>query len=175
MNQPPPLIIDDTKIPSLKDVFAECHRELDELFFRHQEAVLLGRFNEARRLLDEFKEPHHLHMRLEDEVLIPKLAELGDRGRWRASLYSDEHAKIEELLAKTEADLHSLSLTGLSGTALRREIISFLDDEKTFKGLCEHHQQREESGILPELDEQTDAVWRASIIEPFLAAWRLEI
>ncbi len=155
----------------MQDVIKECHRALDELFLQHQEAVLTGNFDEAGRLLDGFKEPHHLHMRFEDEVLIPKLAELGDRGRWRASLYTDEHAKIQQLLSKTEVELRYLGRAELSGSALRREIIAFLDDEKTFKGLCEHHQQREETGILPELDEQTDAGWRAAVIEPFLAAW----
>jgi hypothetical protein len=54
---------------------------------------------------------------------------------------------------------------------LRREIIAFLDKEKTFKALCEHHQEREEAGMLPELDKHTDIEWRASIIEPFLKDW----
>ena len=155
----------------LTEVITECHRGLDELFLLHQEAVLLGQIDDAVRLLDCFAELHHLHMGFEDEKLIPRFAALDYRGRWPASLYSDEHAKVQELLKKTENNLRSLSIGQRSRKALRREIIGFLDNEKTFKGLCEHHQEREESGMLPELDEQTDALWRASIIEPFLKNW----
>ena len=155
----------------LTDVISQCHRELDESFLRHQEAVLLGRFDEAIQLLDCFKELHDLHMGFEDDKLIPKLDGLGDWGRWPASLYTAEHAKIQELVGKTEGNLRSLSKGQLSNKDLRREIIAFLDQEKTFKGLCEHHQEREEAGMLPELDRQTDTKWRASVIEPFLKEW----
>ena len=159
---------DNTK---LTEVITRCHQGLDEFFLLHQESVLLQSFDEAIQLLNCFKELHHLHMAFEDEKLIPKLGALGDLGRWTASLYSDEHGKVQALMKKTEDDLLSLSKGDLSGRALRREVIAFLDKEKTFKGLREHHQEREEAGILPELDKQTDTKWRASIIEPFLKEW----
>ena len=159
---------DNTK---LTEVIARCHQGLDELFLLHQEAVLLGRFDDAIQLLNCFKELHHLHMGFEDEKLIPGLYGLGDRGRWPASLYRDEHAKVQDLMVKTENNLLSLSKSQLSGKDLRRVVIAFLDRERTFKGLLEHHQEREEAGILPELDKQTDTKWRAEIIEPFLKEW----
>jgi hypothetical protein len=155
----------------LTEVITQCHRELDEFFLLHQEAVLLGRFDDALQLLNGFKELHHLHMGFEDETLIPKLDGLGDLGRWPASLYTAEHAKVHELMGKTEENLLSLSKRQLSDKDLRREIIAFLDQEKTFKGLCEHHQEREEAGMLPELDRHSDTEWRASVIEPFLKEW----
>jgi hypothetical protein len=74
-------------------------------------------------------------------------------------------------MGKTEENLLSLSKRQLSDKDLRREIIAFLDQEKTFKGLCEHHQEREEAGMLPELDRHSDTEWRASVIEPFLKEW----
>jgi hypothetical protein len=159
---------DNTK---LTEVVAQCHQELDELFLLHQEAVLLGSFDEAIQLLNCFKELHHLHMGFEDEKLIPKLDTLRNRGRWPASLYTDEHAKVQQLMGKTGDNLLSLSKDQRSNKHLRREIIAFLDKEKTFKALCEHHQEREEAGMLPELDKHTDIEWRASIIEPFLKDW----
>ncbi len=159
---------DNTK---LTEAITQCHRGLDEFFLLHQEAVLRGRFDDAIQLLNCFKELHHLHMGFEDEKLIPKLDGLGDRGRWTAALYTDEHAKVQDLMGKTEDNLLSLSKGQLSNKNLRREIIAFLDNEKTFKGLCEHHQEREEAGMFPELDRQTDTKWRASIIEPFLKEW----
>ena len=159
---------DNTK---LTDVITRRHEELDELFLLHQEAVLLGRFDDAMQLLCCFEKLHHLHMRFEDEALIPALHELGDSARWPASLYSSEHAKVQDLMEKTKNGLRSLSEGQLSSQDLRREIIIFLDKEKSFKGLCEHHQEREEAGMLPELDKQADEKWRVSIIEPFLKEW----
>jgi len=157
--------------PKLTEVIGQCHKALDEVFLLHQEAALLGRFDEAMQILDCFKKLHHLHMDFEDEKLIPKLDELGDRGHWPASLYTDEHAKIQELMGKTENDLLSLSKSRLSDKDVRRRIISFLDKERTFKGLCEHHQEREESGMLPQLDNRTKKAWRASVIRSFLKEW----
>ncbi len=135
----------------------------------------MGKIDEAIQLLNCFVELHHLHMHFEDKELAPKLDELGDQGRWPASLYIDEHAKVQELIKKTQDNLLSLSEGKLSDKELRREIIASLDREKTLKGLCEHHQEREESGILPELDSQTDTDWRASIIEPFLKKWNAQL
>jgi hypothetical protein len=159
---------DNTK---LTEVITRCHGELDELFLLHQEAVLLGRFDGAIQLLNYFEELHHLHMSFEDEELIPKLAQLGDQGRWPVSLYTGEHSKVQELMGKTRNSLLSLSEDQLSNKSLRRRIIGFLDKEKTFKGLLEHHQEREEAGMLPELDGHTDTRWRVSVIKPFLKEW----
>jgi len=155
----------------LTAVISQCHKALDELFLLHQEAVLLGRFDHAIQLLGYFKELHHLHMAFEDEQLIPMLDKPDCQGHWPASLYTAEHAKVQGLLEKIEKRLLLLKNGQLSDKALRREIIAFLDNEKTFKGLCEHHQAREEAGILPELDKQTDIKWRTGIIELFLKDW----
>jgi len=155
----------------LTEVITRCHQALDDLFLLHQEAILLGSLDNAIQLLNCFIELHQLHMSFEDEKLISRLGELGDRGRWPASLYSDEHAKVQKLMSKTERNLLSLGKGQLSSKDLRREIIVFIDKERTFKGLCEHHQEREEVEMLPELDKRTDIKWRASIIEPFLKEW----
>ncbi len=155
----------------LTKVIAQCHKELNEIFLLHQEAALLGMFDEAAQLLDCFKKLHHLHMVFEDEKLITKLDGLGNPGRWPVSLYTDEHAKIQELMEKTEYSLLSLGNGQLSDNYFRRRVISFLDKERTFKGLCEHHQEREETDILPELDMRTDKKWRTNVIGPFLKEW----
>ena len=150
-------MLDNTK---LTEVIAQCHQELDELFLQHQEAILLEKFDAATQLLSCFKELHELHRGFEDKQLIPTLDGLVNQRLWPASLYTYEHAKIQELLEETEKNLLSLSKSQLSNQDLRREIIVFLDMEKTFKGLCEHHQEREEKGMLPELDKQADEKWR---------------
>jgi hypothetical protein len=155
----------------LVEVITGCHHALDELFLRHQEAVLLGKFDDAIRIFKCFKELHCLHMDFENNALISRLEELGIKGRWPASLYRKEHAKVHELMMLTEKNLLSLSEAPKFNKDLRRRVIEFFDKEKTFKGLCEHHQEREESGMFPELDRQTDTKWRRKMIEPFLAEW----
>jgi hypothetical protein len=161
-------VSDNTELTA---IITRCHRSLDELFLLHQEALLLGKFDDAIQLLACFQDLHQLHMNFEDQELIPRLGELETAGRWPASLYTDEHAKVQDLMGKTRNRLLSLRKGPLSDTDLRREIIALLDWEKTFKGLSEHHQEREEKGMLPELDKETDSEWRASIIGPFLKEW----
>jgi len=161
-------MLDNTK---LTEVIAQCHQELDELFLLHQEAILLEKFDAATKLLSCFKDLHALHRDFEDKQLIPKLDGFVNQRRWPASLYTSEHAKIQELLEETEKNLLSLGNSQLSNQGLRRAIIALLDKQKTFKGLCEHHQEREEKGILPELDKQTGEKWRIGIIRPFLKEW----
>jgi hemerythrin-like domain-containing protein len=156
---------------TLTELIAKCHQSLDEIFLLHQEAVLLGRFDDAIQLLDFYRELHRLHMDFEDGQLIPRHHELDIQGQWPASLYTDEHTKIQKLMGLIEVDLLSLSDGRLSDQKLRRGIIAFLDKQKTFKGLSEHHQEREEKGLLPELDKQTEPKWRANVIEPFLHEW----
>jgi len=153
------------------ETIGHCHDVLDEIFLIHQEAVLLGRFDDAIQLFNCYRELHDLHKAFEDEKLIPKFNEHGNHGRWPASLYLQEHDKIRELMQKTENYLTTLSNSELDGRNLRRNIIAFLDREKTFKGYCEHHQDREEEGMLPELDDLADSGWRAGIIGPFVEEW----
>ena len=155
----------------LTEVVSRCHHRLDDLFLLHQEAVILGKFDEALQLLNCFKELHHLHMRFEDDQLIPKLDGIDDPVRWPASMYTVEHAKVQDLMEKTVTRLQSLREDRVSRQGVRRQIIDLLDEEKSFKGLCEHHQEREESGLLPELDSQTRDSWRAKIVGAFLKSW----
>ena len=160
---------------SLKTVIARCHQALNQLFFVHQEAVLLGELPRAIDALHQFTSAHNLHKDFEDTQLLTRLEELDDPGGWPASLYGHEHNKITSLLTQLEKDLLRLNARELSGTALRIELIELLDREKSIKGLCEHHQEREEAGMLPALDEQTDAAWRKAIIEPFIAEWQATV
>ena len=157
---------------TITKIITHCHNVLDELFLVHQEAALQGMFDDAIELFNSYRELHDLHKSFEDEKLIPKFHEFEDQGRWPASLYTLEHDKIRDLMEKTEQYLTGLADSRLEGRNLRRNIIAFLEREKTFKGYCEHHQDREEEGLLPELDKLTDSTWRAGIISPFVEEWK---
>ena len=141
----------------------------------HQEAVLVGDLPRAIETLQRYTEALDLHKNFEDEHLLPRLAALDDPGDWPVSLYSHEHNKIGDLLPQLEESIVQLNAQGLAGTTLRAELIELLDREKSIKGLCEHHQEREEAGMLPVLDQHTEEAWRRSIIDPFLDAWRATV
>ena len=159
--------------PSLKSEIASCHVELEQLFFRHQEAVLTGDLPAAQEALRRYAVAHDLHKRFEDEHLFPKLAELDDPGSWPLKIYVHEHDKIEARLEQITTTLNDLIERELHGTELRMALITLLDLEKSYKGLIEHHQEREEAGLLPALDAQTDPEWRRAVLEPFTAEWRM--
>ena len=160
--------IDETQFT---DVITRCHQELDEFFLLQQEAVIQAKLEAAITLLGCFGELHQFHMDFENEQLIPALTELGDPGQWPASLYSSEHDKVQELLQKAGRRLLSLHEARLSSREMRRGIIILLDEQKTLKGVCEHHQEREQVGLLPELDKLADTEWRTRTIKPFLEEW----
>ena len=59
----------------------------------------------------------------------------------------------------------------LSDSQLRRNIIALLDKEKTFKGLTEHHEEREEDAMLKELDEQLEQSLINELISDIKFTW----
>lgn len=157
--------------PSLTRTITRCHRELDEMFLVHQEALLQGRFHEARVLLDCYEAPHELHKTFEDEHLLPRHASLTAPVQWQTALYDHEHRRIGRLMEGLTRQLETLMGREMTARARHRAIIALLEEEKTLKGVVEHHQEREERGLLPELDGATDDEWRATILAPFVTAW----
>jgi hypothetical protein len=160
---------------SLLEQFKICHLQLDELFLLQQEALLQAKLDNALIILNSYKTSHDLHMRFEDDNLIPKYASLLEQGKWDATLYQQEHQKILQLYEKIEHGLTWLLQQDLNPSQLRRNIIKLLDRQKSFKGLCEHHQEREESSLFIELDRQSDASWRADMRTSFSKIWDRKI
>ncbi len=161
-----------SKEPSLTGQLGACHRQLDEIFLLHQEALIQGQLQNAVGILHSYESCHTLHRQFEDDVLLPVYAGLEQPGKWNATLYQQEHQKIGELYSRIEEGLHELMGQSLDPSQMRRNIIHLLDREKSFKGLCEHHQEREEQSLLIELDRQTDTYWRSAVMETFSAQWR---
>ncbi len=156
---------------SLVGQFTYCHNQLNEIFLLHQEALLQGKLPNALGILNGYASCHELHMHFEDDVFLPKYADLEEQGKWDATLYQQEHQKVTELYLKIERELQWLMEQSLSESQLRRNIIQLLDREKSFKGLCEHHQEREEICLFVELDRQADAHWLAEMRESFALQW----
>lgn len=134
------------------------HQEMDELLLLHQEALIEQDLAAALARFDAFHERLRAHIELETRELLP-LHEALAQPRWRTQVYALEHDKILALAAKIHERLRHPALEAGAGEgpkpapdqALRRWIIHLLDDERTLKNVVEHHEEREEKGMLPEL------------------------
>ncbi len=144
---------------TLLNLVSGWHRELDALFALHQDAILRGALDEAAERLEHYIARHQQHSAFEDEWLLPALATLDDPGPWPAAVYAREHDKIRDLLEKTRTRLSDIRRRNPADRPLRAALIGLLDDEKTLKGVCAHHQEREEKGLLPALDRDTSPQW----------------
>ncbi len=135
------------------------HIELEDLFARHQEALLERRWEEATRLLEEYCGYLRCHIELEEQYLLPHCAHI-ETPRWPIEVYRAEHRRIEQLLRKAAQRLDR----GRRGHGTARTIISLLDRERTIKDLIEHHHERERQGLFEELRADLPAEVRAAFV-----------
>ena len=140
----------------LVSLIQQQHEDLRELFARHQEALLQADFELAQRWLGHFADCQKSHMQIEERYLFPIFAKIERQSKWDVSLYEKEHSKIDKLIQDTINDVNWLSEQELSESDLRRNIIALLDKQKTLKGLNEHHEDREETAMLKELEQQLE-------------------
>lgn len=140
----------------LVELIHQQHQELQELFARHQEALLQGHLDVAEEWLTHFATCQKAHMQIEEGYLFPEFEKIERTTKWDVTLYEKEHAKINTLYQNIVDDLNWLSEQDLTESQQRRNIIALLDKEKSLKGLNEHHEEREEEAMLKELDEQLE-------------------
>ena len=140
----------------LVKLIQQQHIDLRELFARHQEALIQAEFEEARRWLQHFADFQRSHMQIEEQYLFPLFEKIERQSQWDVSLYEKEHQKIEKLMQDTINDLNWLMEQELTDSDLRRNIIALIDKQKTLKGLNEHHEDREETAMLKELEDQME-------------------
>ena len=147
------------------------HLDLRELFMQQQEFLLQGQLDEALTCLNSFNLCHQAHARLEERYLFPEFAKIERQSRWDVDLYEKEHEKIASLSETISNDLYWLSEQQLTKSQLRRNIIALLDKEKTFKGLTEHHEEREEEAMLKELDEKLNSEHIKQLVADIKYTW----
>jgi hemerythrin-like domain-containing protein len=137
------------------------HRELDELFFRHQRALLDFNFRGALERLSAYEAALLEHMRHEEELLLPLYAERVTPGRGGgADFFLLEHAKMRRHLAHFREQLPQLAELPEPSRAL----LKLLDQETTYKHLVEHHDLREERHLYPALDGVTTEAEREDLL-----------
>jgi hypothetical protein len=155
----------------LGKVIHKQHLDLRELFMQHQEFLLQGQFDKALACLNHYDICHQTHAQLEERHLFPEFANIERQSRWDISLYEKEHEKIASLFETISNDLYWLSEQQLTESQIRRNIIALLDKEKTFKGLTEHHEEREEEAMLKELDEKLDSKHIKQLVSDIKYTW----
>lgn len=124
----------------------EEHREAEELFLRHQEALLARDYSGAAAILAEVTQAIARHIEIEEREVIPPYRERGPAKRGGdADLFLAEHRKIEAFLRAFAERIRDWP----ARPPAPREVIALLDAETQFKHLMDHHDRRERSFLYP--------------------------
>lgn len=141
----------------------EVHQWLDELFIEHQIALLSLDLASAVARLHRYADTLALHMKDEEEILIPLYAARTSKIPGGAvAMFTGEHAKLNGFVAEFFAAVASLH--GDPGDDLKRGIVKLFDREALCKGLVEHHHAREQNVLFPWLDKITSVEERATLL-----------
>ncbi len=140
----------------------QIHREIDDIFFWHQSALLKNDLTAAKNLLTDYENIIMNHMREEEDVLLPLYRERAGQirgGDWE--IFFLEHKKILEWLNRLKLRLSRLN-PPLVDT---RDLLALLDDEGRFKQYLEHHSLREDRIFYPEIDRVLDEEEKKNLIK----------
>ena len=153
-------------MPSLASFiqFTKVHQWLDELFLAHQTALLSLNLAEARQWLNLYETNLLLHIKDEDERLIPLYgARASEIPGGAVEFFSGEHKKIRRFLAEFDEMLQQLR--NRKKLQLKHGVIQLLDREGMYKGLLAHHHAREHNVLYPWLDWLTSEAERQQLLE----------
>ncbi len=137
------------------------HQDLTELFLQHQEALLDGDLAQARDRLEAFERALLHHMQDEEVLLLPLYERAGAIPGGPPILFTGEHKRMRELVARFKQDLSSLDQ---HPDGRKRGILRLLDRQAAFKNLMEHHDLREANILYPALDRVTSEAERREIL-----------
>lgn len=141
----------------------KLHRELDEIFFRHQEALLLCEIDRAVEELERHRAKLLIHIQNEEDLLLPIYGARTDKiPGGPLELFTGEHKKIKMFLAEFCETLSQMRARDPSD--LRRSIIALFDRQFMYKHLSEHHDLRERNALYPWLDRITSDEERRALL-----------
>ncbi|MEZ4220135.1 MAG: hypothetical protein R3B13_04330 [Polyangiaceae bacterium] len=146
-----------------------AHGVLDDVFALHQEALMLLDLDAAEAALSAYRRLLEVHMGHEESVLMEVFRRAGPMPKWPVVLYTGQHAKLLEQLARLEAMLQSLR--GRQGREQRHAILELFDREATFKHLLEHHDGAEREGFFPTVDAQLTEEETRNTLPRLLDEW----
>ena len=143
---------------------AALHRELEEQFLQHQDALLDLDVALARARLEAYEAALRRHLEAEEALLLPVFSRAGRIRGASPELFTGEHQRLLEFLARFRAELGALE-PGSAG--FKRAVLRLLDAETTFKHLSHHHELREETYFFPALDSVTEEAERRELLAAF--------
>jgi hemerythrin superfamily protein len=133
------------------------HRELDEVFFMHQRALLRMDLPQASAALEEFETALLAHMQDEEERMLPIYrARVEAPVGGAADIFLGEHQKLRQFIELFRQELLKLENTD----DLERGVLFLIDSQHLFKRLLVHHDTREKKFLYPLLDAVTSEVER---------------
>jgi hypothetical protein len=162
-------VTDSLEDPCSLRAIDAVHHELAELFLEHQERLLVFDLEWAERILLQYDKALRLHIRHEEELLLPVYDRADLPRRARAQVYSHEHAWILGRLDELRARLRDLRLRQ---SLKPRRVISLLERETTFKHFLHHHEQRENEFLFPILDGRLPRDERMDLLCRCEREWR---
>lgn len=149
----------------------KLHDDLEAIFVEHQRALLHFELEAALELLDRYERCLFLHMRDEEEVLMPvyeRRAVIKRGGD--AKLLLDEHEKMRGLLHAFRTQIE----VGKEMDDLDLWLLKLLDREAFFKRLCTHHDMREEQHLYRALDDALSIGEKAELLGRVTCGFAIE-
>ena len=138
------------------------HDELEELFDKHQRALIVKDLGAAVATISKFENELKRHIAYEDEVLLPLFAaKRAETEGATLPIFHAEHRKLRETAANLSKSTAALS----DSSDILGSILKLLDDESLFKGLFSHHALREKNLFFPRLDACTTEFERKRALE----------
>jgi hemerythrin-like domain-containing protein len=142
----------------------KVHEWLDGLFLAHQTALLSLDIREAEGCLGIYEANLLLHIKDEEELLIPTYgAHVSDIPGGAVELFTGEHKKLLGFIGEFHEALTQLRCE--TNLELKHGIILLLDREAMYKGLLGHHHEREHNVLFPWLDRLTSETERKKLLE----------
>lgn len=139
----------------------DAHRSLDRLLLRHQRALLDKKIPEARRHWKEYEVSLGLHMRFEEEEILPLYRKIDPPPKGcPVEFFSGEHKRLREFLNRIKR-----KISGLGEDKARQEkILELLELEWAYKNLMQHHDSREKNVLYPSLQQLLTPAERRGIL-----------
>jgi iron-sulfur cluster repair protein YtfE (RIC family) len=136
------------------------HKNLDELFFQHQRALMRLDLENASRILEQYEGELLAHIEDEEQRLMPIYRERVQAPIGGAEeIFLGEHEKLKQHLVLFKEYMADLG----PGDDLERRVLFLIDSQHLFKRLLVHHDTRERKILYPLLDQCTDANERESL------------
>lgn len=150
MDKRVPAAIAPVGLAAQVEAIALEHAAVDRLLAAHLDAVMACDFAAALRAFDAFADALRAHLASEERLLLPRLDAVA-APHWASRVYQLEHDRIRLLLNHQRTRLVHAAAPVADAAAGRARALALIDAIHPLRHLLEHHQQREEQALFPEL------------------------